>query len=142
YWIKQGDALMFRAALILLLAILCLALGLATFSSYRSQRQMDEQMAALAEQLQALADSQRTSPSAAPIAAEPKPLEITGKVFIGSPDKPAADTEVMICRVSDGEIVRLAMTADDGSFRSGPLTPGDYTLVARGVKHSSWKRSI
>src|SRR4051794_21930717 len=46
YWIKQGDALMFRTAVIVLLAILCLALGFTTFSSVRSQRHMAEQMAA------------------------------------------------------------------------------------------------
>src|SRR6266850_1710062 len=44
YWIKQGDALMFRAAVIVLLAILCVALGFTTFSGVRSQRRMAEQM--------------------------------------------------------------------------------------------------
>src|SRR5438552_17450825 len=68
YWIKQGDALMFRTAVILLLSILCLALGATVFSSWRSQRQTADQMAALAEQLKALAEQQRAPVSSLPSA--------------------------------------------------------------------------
>src|SRR5262245_23931133 len=111
YWIKQGDALMFRTAVILLLSLLCLAFGATVFSTWRSQRQTAEQMAALAEQLKLLAEQQRAAAAPTP-STEPKPLEITGQVFIGSPDKPSACTEVMICRVSDGEVVRRVTTKD------------------------------
>src|SRR5437773_2776108 len=90
YWIKQGDALMFRTATIVLLAMLCLALGFTTFGSWRSQRQMADQMVALAEQLKTLAEQQRVVASTPP-AAEPKPLEITGRAILGPPDKPAAN---------------------------------------------------
>src|SRR6266404_398554 len=92
YWIKQGDALMFRSAVILLLSILCLALGATVFTSWRSQRQMAEQMSALAEQLKLLAEQQRSAAPTLP-PAEAKPLEITGQVYVGSPDKPSANTE-------------------------------------------------
>jgi hypothetical protein len=141
YWIKQGDTLMFRAAIIALLSLLCFALGLATFSGYRSQRRMAEQMTALAEQLKVLADQQKKG-VAIPPPTETKPLEITGHVFVASPDKPSINTEVMICRVSDGEIVRRVETNENGSFQSGPLTAGDYAVVADGVRHPSWKGAI
>jgi type II secretory pathway pseudopilin PulG len=130
YWIKQGDYLMFRTAVILLLTVVCLVLALAVFSSWRSQRQTAEQMVMLAEQLKAIAEQQRTA-STTGASPEPKPLEITGNVFVGTPDKPAANTEVMICRVSDGEVIRRLTTASDGTFQSGPLTAGDYTLLAK-----------
>jgi hypothetical protein len=143
YWIRQGDTLMFRTVIIVLLVALCLALGVAAISSWQTQRQMANQMAALAEQLKALAEQQKALPTVAPSSpAEPKPLEITGRVFLGPADKPSANTEVMICRVSDGEIVRRTMTSDRGLFQSGPLTPGDYAVVADGVKHSSWQGTI
>jgi type II secretory pathway pseudopilin PulG len=142
YWIKQGDALMFRTAVIVLLSLLCLALGATVFTSWRSQRQTADQMTALAEQLKALAEQQRSVASTPPSAAEPKPLEITGQVYVGSPDKPSPNTEVMICRVGDGEVVRRVTTGDDGTFRSGPLVAGDYTLLANGVRPPEWKGSM
>jgi len=95
--------------------LLCLVLGFVTFSSYRSQHQMAEQMVALAEQLKALADQQRAAPSTPASPADPKPLEITGKVFLGSADKPSPATELLICRVSDGEVARRVTTIDDGT---------------------------
>ena len=49
-------------------------------------------------------------------------------------NKPAAVTEVMICRAGDGEIVRRVWTTDEGAFHSGPLTPGDYTILAKGIQ--------
>ena len=133
---------MFRTAIVVLLTLLCCALGLVAYGGYRSQRQMAEQMAALAAELKALADQQKEVVATPPPAAEPKPLEITGKVFVGSPDQPLANTEAMICRVNDGEIVRRISTKADGTFESGPLTAGDYTVVADGVKDPSWKDSI
>src|SRR5205823_389692 len=121
YWIKQGDALMFRTATIVLLALLCLALGFTTFGSYRSQRQMADQMAALADQLKALADQQRVVASTPPAAAEPKPLEIIGRAVLGSPDKPAANVNITIIDAKDGSHVRRIATDDDGRFHSGAL---------------------
>src|SRR5262245_60969693 len=131
YWIKQGDALMFRTAVILLLSLLCVALGATVFSTWRSQRQTADQMAALAEQLKLLAEQQRAAASTPAITADAKPLEITGAVFLGSRDKPSANTAIMVCRVSDGEIIRRITTLGDGSFRSGPLSAGDYSLLAK-----------
>lgn len=136
YWIKQGDTLMFRTATIILLTLLCLALGFSTFSSWQSQRQMAQQMTNLAEELKALASQEKVPPSPAP-PAESKPLEITGKVFVGSPDKPAANAEVMICRVSDGEIVRRITADATGRFSSGPLAAGDYTLVVQDLQNAT-----
>ena len=79
YWIKQGDTLMFRTAVIALLAILCVALGFTTISSVRSQRQMADQMTALAQQLKALAEQKIAAP-APPV--EQPPQEISGQVYI------------------------------------------------------------
>jgi type II secretory pathway pseudopilin PulG len=142
YWIKQGDTLMFRTAIIALLTILCLALGFTAFSSYRSQHQMAEQMALLAEQLKAIAGQQRTAPIVPPTPAEPKPLEITGQVYNGSPNKPSANTDVMICRVSDGEIVRRVRTRGDGAFQTGPLGAGDYTAIVKSSGRDVQSRPI
>src|SRR6476660_5307031 len=65
YWIKQGDALMFRTAIIVLLTLLSCALGAMAFNGYRSQRQMAERVAALAAELKALAQ-QRNVPATIP----------------------------------------------------------------------------
>jgi len=127
YWIKQGDTLMFRTAVILLLAALCLALGFTTVSSVRAQRQMAQQMAALAEQLQAIAERERAATPTA--AVEPKALEITGHAYIGSPDKPAAHYDIKICKAASGEVIRRIATGSDGSFASGPLPADDYYLA-------------
>jgi hypothetical protein len=130
YWIKQGDTLMFRSAIIALLSILCLALAVTTLGSWRSQSRMSEQMAALTAQLKALAESQ----TAVPLASQPVPFEIRGQVYLASPEKPAANAEVMVCRAGDGEIVRRLVTDKAGAYASGPLPEGDYTVV---VKESS-----
>jgi hypothetical protein len=140
YWIKQGDTLMFRGALIALLAVLSIGLAMTVLVSWQTQSGMAEQMRALAEQLKELAERQKEARSAPPAPAEPKPLEIQGKVYHGSPDKPAAGTEVMICRAADGEIVRRVSTNDGGVFQSGPLNAGDYTLVANGVPDGPYRK--
>src|SRR5688572_13446363 len=44
YWIKQGDTLMFRFAIIGLLSILGIALGITALGTWRSQTRMAEQM--------------------------------------------------------------------------------------------------
>jgi hypothetical protein len=51
---------------------------------------------------------------------------------ISAPPTSPRPYRIVICRVGDGEIVRRV---DDRrrAFQSGPLTPGDYTLVANGV---------
>jgi hypothetical protein len=137
YWIKQGDTIMFRYATIGLLVILCLALAATTIGSWRSQARMAEQMDALTLQLRALADAQQAAAeqaaaqrAAAAPAAEPQPLEITGKAFVGSPDKPAQHIQLTVIDVKDGSTVRKIATDSDGSFRSGPLAGGDYALVS------------
>jgi hypothetical protein len=129
YWIKQGDYVMFRTAVIALLGMFCLALAFSTYSSWRSQRQMADQMTALAERLQALSDQQKAV-AIVPAPAEPKPLEITGHAFIGAPDKPAANINLTIIDVKDGSHVRRIATDSDGRFHSGALGGGDYALLA------------
>src|SRR5262249_9195964 len=62
---------------------------------------------------------------------------IGGNVYYSSMDnKPAAVTEVIICRAGDGEVVRRVWTTDEGHFHSGPLAPGDYTLLAKGIQNA------
>lgn len=56
FWIKQGDTVMFRSAVIGLLLMLCVALGMTALASWRSQAQMADQMTALAAQLKSLAE--------------------------------------------------------------------------------------
>ncbi len=126
YWIKQGDFLMFHTATIVLLTLLCCALGVMAFNGHRSQRQMAEQMTALAEQLKALAERPivQSQPSEHP------PQEITGQAYVGSPTLPVKNKEVMIVNATDGSIVRRVLTDDDGKYRSGPLGAGDYCLVS------------
>jgi len=125
YWIKAGDTVMFRAAVIGLLAVVCIALGVTMVGSWRAQTRMAEQMSALAEELKALAQQQAAA------GAPTTPLEIKGKAYLGSPDKPAANTEMLICRVDDGEVVRRVATRGDGTFQSAPLPAGDYSVIAK-----------
>jgi cell division protein FtsB len=129
YWIKQGDALMFRTAIIVLLSLLCCALGLVAFNGYRSQRHMAEQMAALAAELKALAQ-QRNVPATIPEPPpEPQPLKIKGHVYLGTRDKPASNWEVMVCQAFNGEPIRRLTTSANGAFDSDQIAPGDYTLI-------------
>jgi len=125
WWIKQGDSLMFRGAIIGLIVVLCVALAVTTVGSWQSQSRMADQMNVLTEQLKALAERP------APVPAVQGPLEVKGQVYVGSPDQPAAGAEIYIARVEDGEIVRRATTDNSGAYRSGPLTAGDYTLQAK-----------
>jgi hypothetical protein len=125
WWIKQGDTLMLRGTLIGLIVALGLALVVVTIGGWQAQSRMSIQMSILSEQLKSLAE--RQSPAAP---AEP-PLEITGRVYAGAPEQPAAGVEVSISRVEDGEIVRRVTAGPGGAFRSGPLTAGDYTLHAK-----------
>lgn len=136
YWIKQGDYLMFRTAVIILLVVLCLGLGVTAFSSLRTQQQMAQQMVVLAEQLKAVA--QRQQPEAPLLAAkpsEPPPQEITGKAYIKQLSVPASKKEVLVLSANDGQIVRRVMTDDQGRYQSGPLAAGDYCLVT-GVENA------
>lgn len=126
YWIKQGDTLMFRAAVVLLLAALSIGLAVVVVQGWRTQTRMADQMSALAEQLKTLAEK----PSAPSTAMEQPPQEITGKVYAGSPNSPAGNKEVMIVDAKDGTIVRRVISDDKGKYRSGPLPAGDYCLVS------------
>jgi hypothetical protein len=85
-------------------------------------------MAALAEQLKLLAEQQRAAPMPTP-SVEPKPLEITGKVFIGSPDKPAANASLTLIDLKDASRIRSFRADKEGNFNSGPLGGGDYALL-------------
>ena len=89
WWIKQGDSLMFRGAIIGLIVVLCLALAATTIGSWQSQTRMADQMAALSEQLKALAER----PAPAPVV--PAPLEVKGQLYLGSPDQPAPEQKSM-----------------------------------------------
>lgn len=125
WWIKQGDSLMFRGAIISLIVVLCLALAATTIGSWQSQTRMADQMATLSEQLKALAERPAPAPAVA------APLEVKGQIYVGSPDKPAAEAEVYVSRVEDGEIIRRVTTDQRGEYRTGPLTAGDYTIQAK-----------
>ena len=125
WWIQQGDALMFRGAIVSLIVILCVVLAITTIGSWQSQSRMADQMNALSQQLKALAERPEPTP------AVNKPAELKGKLFINSPDQPAKGAEVIIARVDDGEIVRRVTTSATGEFQSGPLPAGDYTVLSK-----------
>ena len=88
-------------------------------------------MTALAEQIKLLAENQRAAPPPAPPApSEPKPQEIAGRLYDGSPERPVAGKELIVVNVQDGSIVRRVRSDAQGQYRSGSLPDGDYTLVA------------
>jgi len=132
YWIQHGDSLMFRGAVIALLSILCLGLTITAVASWQSQARMALQMTDLTAQLKALAEK----PPTVPVPAQPKPLELTGKLCNGSPDTPAAGVEVTIINVKDGSILRRVTSDEQGRFRSGPLDNGDYAVAAPILPHA------
>ena len=116
---------MVRGALIGLIVALGLALIVVTIGGWQAQSRTAIQMNLLSEQLKALAER---PPPAAPAV---QPLEVSGRVFTGSPEQPVAGAEVSISRVEDGEIVRRVTAGPGGAFHTGPLTAGDYTLHAK-----------
>jgi len=128
YWIHEGESLMFRTAVLVLLVGLSLGLTVAAVGTWRSQSRLTEQVTALTEQLKLLAENQRAAVPPAP--AEPKPLEIVGRVYAGSPEQPVAGKELVIVSVKDGNIIRRVLSDAQGNYRSGPLADGDYSLVA------------
>ncbi|MCI0361376.1 MAG: permease prefix domain 1-containing protein [Planctomycetaceae bacterium] len=127
YWIKQGDSLMFRGAIALLLVVLAVSLAAVTVRSWQAESRMAEQIGALTAQLKELAD-RPTAPLAA--AAPSGPIEIKGRMFVGSPDRPAAGVPLSVINVSDGKLVRKVVSDSQGSFTSGPLADGDLALLA------------
>ena len=124
YWIKQGDSLMYRGAIALLLAILALSLIAVTLRSWQAESRMADQIGALTAQLKELAERQPAAP--APIAI-PAPIEITGRAFAG--DRLAGGAPLSVFDVSHGKTVRQLKSDSDGSFTSGPLAGGDFALV-------------
>jgi hypothetical protein len=113
-----------------LLVVVVAGLAAATYGGWRMQRSMDDRLAQLTEQLDALNRTQRELLKRE----EPAPvLEITGRAYLGDPAKPAAGATLKVCRLSDkAEILAIrALRADaGGAFRSGALPPGDYYVLA------------
>jgi hypothetical protein len=127
YWIKQGDSLMFRTAVVCLLVALCIGLAITTIGSWQAQSRMAAQMDSLTAQLKVLSETKTAEPA---VPAERQPLEITGTAYLGSPDTPAAHSRITIIDVKDGTVVRHIATDREGSFKSGPLGGGEYALLA------------
>lgn len=130
YWIRRGDALLWRGAIALLVAGLAVSLVVVSIRSWQSESRMAGEISALTEQLQKLAERQaQTLPTpVAPVV--PTPLEITGTAYIGSPDRPAASVPIELIDVQTGKTVRQFTSDAAGKFNSGPLAGGDYALVA------------
>jgi hypothetical protein len=129
YWIRQGDVLIWRGAIALLVAGLAVSLVIVSARSWLAESQMAGEISALTEQLQKLAEQQAQSPApAAP--AVPAPLEITGTAYISSPDRPAASVPIELVDVQTGKSVRQFTSDESGKFKSGPLAGGDYALIA------------
>ena len=124
YWIKQGDSLMYRGAIALLLAVLALSLIAVTLRSWQAESRMADQIGALTAQLKELAERQ---PAAAAPIAIPAPIEITGRAFAGN--RLAGGAPLSVIDVSHGKTVRQLKSDSDGSFTSGPLAGGDFALV-------------
>jgi hypothetical protein len=131
YWIDHGETLMFRTAVLVLLVGMSLGLTVAAVGTWRSQSHLAEQVTALTEQIKLLAENQRAAPPPTPPApSEPKPQEIAGRVYDGSPERPVAGKELIVVNVKDASIVRRVRSDAQGQYRSGPLPDGDYALVA------------
>ena len=110
YWIQNGETIMLRWTLVSLAAVLCILLGLSVLGNWRTQSQLAEQVGKLSEELKAMAAAKQTPPAA------PQPPEITGMIYAGSKNKPAADAKVTILR-ADGSVVRRATCdAEPGRF--------------------------
>lgn len=133
WWIHEGEAIMWRTLGIGLLVVVFAGLAIATYGGWRMQRSMDDRLAQLTEQLDALNRTQRElldreKPSAT--------LEIDGRAYLGEPSKPAAGATVQICRfpekTEEGVLAVRSLTTDaQGVFRSRPLPPGDYYVLAK-----------
>ena len=120
---------MFRTAVIVLLSLLSLALGVAVFTSYRSQRQMADQMSALAEQLKALADD-KSWLRFPPRGPNPSRWKSPAKCSLARPiaQRPTPKSKSVTSAMA--KPCRRVSTGDDGRFNSGPLAAGDYSLLS------------
>jgi len=122
WWIQQGDQVMFRGIAVTLLVVLCLGLVAMGFGNWRLNARLEELTAVITE----LSKRQSQAP-----AREPKqPPEISGHCYLRDRAHSAAGAEIELRQLPGLEVVRRLRTDHDGRFRSGPLIPGDYCILA------------
>jgi hypothetical protein len=124
WWIHQGDEIMLRAALSLIVVVLILAVAALGIGNWRMNEKLDE----LGDTLLAMS---RTNPSLSSAGEQTLTIpQITGNCFIGDPSQPAKEVEVKVYAHPKRELVRRVLTDNKGAFTSGALPPGTYTVIA------------
>ncbi|MBX7166370.1 MAG: hypothetical protein K1X74_08465 [Pirellulales bacterium] len=116
WWINAGGQIMLRAALFIVMvattSVLCL---------------LSMQMSRVTSDLSALAAAQREILAAQN---DQSQREITGRLYLGSPDQPAVGTGVEIRALPSLEVFANLTTDQEGRFCSGILPPGTYAVLA------------
>jgi len=119
WWVQQGDQVMFRAVTVSLLAIICVGLAAVAFGGWRLSSRLEDLTAAL-DHLKDPGDAS---------AARNTP-EITGFCYLKDRKRPAAGAQLELRQLPDMKVLRRLQADAQGRFRSGPVAPGDYCLLA------------
>ena len=120
WWIQQGDRVMFRAVTIGLMLMLCAALVAMAIGGWHLN-------ARLQDLATVLADLKEKQAGERPAAAVP---EITGFCFLKDRKHPAAGAQVELRELPEMTVLRRFQADTKGRFRSGPVSSGDYALLA------------
>lgn len=127
WWIQQGDRIMLRWFGIALLGSLIIAVLALSVGGWRVQTALAARLDALTEELASIHDAQQQLLTRQP--AE-EPPEIRGRAYLGAPSRPAVDAEIQIWNASQMKCFRRLRADSAGQFRSQPLPPGDYFVLA------------
>ncbi len=132
WWIKKGDAIMFRSAAIILGCICVIGLFAVAYSAWRIEASFTDQMGALSGQLaelnQTLTNNNANNALAQPVDNRP---QITGKLYLGDPSVPAVGAEVEVWDAKSMDApVREIRTDENGNYEIRDLPDGVFFLLA------------
>lgn len=131
WWIGHQEEIMFRSLVIGLLTVFGAALVALAYQGWQSQQAVAQQMSAIAGQLGELADAQRQLLAGSDGADQDAAAHtITGRVYRGTADHPAAEVELTLRALPSFEVIRRMRSDAQGDFSTGRLPPGDYAVIA------------
>ena len=124
-WIQQGDLIMYRALTIIGIGIVALGLIGLMFVGL----QIQESIATSTAQFHTMMTELRTS--SAPQTPVRDRGTIAGRVYLGTPDRPAAAADLQLVRIEDSQTVRRCLSDASGHFQFDNVQLGDYSVLAR-----------
>ncbi len=131
WWIKKGDAIMFRSAAIILGCICVIGLFAVAYSTWQIEASFTDRMDTLSGELRQLNETQqRLLANLSRADVDHAEQQITGKLYLGDPSVPAVNAEVEIWNAKTQTMVRQVRTDSNGHYATGALSDGEYFVFA------------